>query len=56
MVPYTVWGATNKVTLRIRSVLKFHDVTFDARPTHTIESSWVNYIFPDEPGKYLRWG
>ena len=50
VVPYTVWGVTNKVTIRVKSVLKFHDVTYGAQPSSVTESSWVNYIFENDDG------
>lgn len=56
IVPYTCWGTKSKVTLRVKSVLKFHDVVHGAKPLATAETSWVNYIFENEEGEPFRSG
>ncbi|KAI9762661.1 MAG: hypothetical protein M4579_000279 [Chaenotheca gracillima] len=48
VIPYTVWGASEKISIRIDSMLKFHDVSFDASSLDTVKTSWVNYVFRDE--------
>ncbi|KAI9823816.1 MAG: hypothetical protein M1826_007637 [Phylliscum demangeonii] len=48
VVPYTVWGAMNKVTIRVKSTLKFHDLVYGSQPMRVAESSWVNYVFEAE--------
>jgi hypothetical protein len=52
VVPYTVWGAECKVTLRNKCTLEFHDIIYGARPTNVVGTSWVNYIFEDELGEW----
>lgn len=45
-MPYTVWGNTSKVVLRVPADLRFHPVIHDAPPTHVASTSWLNYNFP----------
>ena len=45
IIPYTCWGTFQKVTIRAKSVLKFHDVVHGRQPLETAETSWVNYLF-----------
>ncbi|SLM39530.1 hypothetical protein LPUS_10090 [Lasallia pustulata] len=46
VVPYTVWGNTSKVVLRVPTNLRFHSRAPDAAPTRIASTSWLNYNFP----------
>ena len=46
VIPYTVWGNTTKVVLRLPADLKFHSSIPDHPPTATASTSWLNYNFP----------
>ncbi|KAI9806341.1 MAG: hypothetical protein M1825_006456 [Sarcosagium campestre] len=48
-VPYTTWGSSCKVVIRVKSTLKFHDVVHDAKPLRVAESSWITYEFTKTP-------
>lgn len=48
IVPYTVWGKTDSVVLRIPTELTFHDLDIDDKPLTIARTSWVNYHFRDE--------
>lgn len=50
IIPYTVWGGTNKVAIRVKSFLEFHNTVYGAPPIKTADSSWVNYILENEAG------
>ena len=48
VVPYTVWGKTASVVLRIPTELTYHNVDILDKPIKTVKTSWVNYHFQDE--------
>ncbi|KAI9752853.1 MAG: hypothetical protein M1815_000228 [Lichina confinis] len=47
ILPHTVWGTTNKVSLPVKCELLFHDTDFGASPLGKVETSWVNYVLED---------
>jgi hypothetical protein len=53
VIPYTVWGATEKVSLTVHSVLKFHGISPVAKVLDMVQTNWVNYIFKDEHGWFV---
>ena len=53
IIPYTVWGNNIKISIRVPTELRFHDLTHDSKPLSTARTSWVNYCFEDERGKQL---
>jgi L-ascorbate metabolism protein UlaG (beta-lactamase superfamily) len=50
VIPYTVWGVTEKVTLTVHTLLSFHGAPNTAKALYTAETNWVSYIFKDEHG------
>ena len=48
IIPYTVWGNTASVVLRVPTELKFHDIDPCDKPMLTANTSWVNYRFRGE--------
>lgn len=48
IIPYTVWGKTDSVVLRIPTELLYHDLDLYDKPLRTVKTSWVNYHFKDE--------
>ena len=50
VIPYTVWGMTKKVVLRVPAELKFHDTTVDAKPISVAKTTWINFNFESERG------
>ncbi|KAI9783855.1 MAG: hypothetical protein M1816_001156 [Peltula sp. TS41687] len=48
IIPYTIWGTINKVAIRVKSFLEFHDTVYGALPIKTGDSGWVNYVFGNE--------
>ena len=50
IIPYTVWGKTDSVVLRVPTELKYHDIDLYDKPLFTAKTSWVNYHFRDEQG------
>ncbi|KAI9729948.1 MAG: hypothetical protein M1834_006145 [Cirrosporium novae-zelandiae] len=48
IIPYTVWGNTEKVSIRVPTNLTFHDTVIDAKPLHIHSTSWVNYVFHNQ--------
>ena len=50
VIPYTVWGNTKKVVLRVPSELKFHNTTMDAKPISVAMTTWINFNFENERG------
>lgn len=50
VIPYTLWGATEKVVIRLESFLRFHDTKFGRKPLETAKTRWVTYTFQDERG------
>ena len=51
-IPYTAWGDTEKVSLRIASLLTFHDLSTMSAPAESVQTSWINYVFESEAGTY----
>ncbi|KAI9818418.1 MAG: hypothetical protein M1827_000477 [Pycnora praestabilis] len=47
IIPYTVWGSKEKVSIRTESQLRFHDTTYDAKLLDTAKTTWINYVFED---------
>ncbi|KAH0544406.1 hypothetical protein FGG08_001432 [Glutinoglossum americanum] len=52
VIPYTVWDATLKVSLRAYSLLRFYGPSYVAETLNTAPTNWVNYIFKDEQGQF----
>jgi len=50
IIPYTVWGKTTSVVLRVPTELRYHDVDLLDKPLSTAKTSWVNYHFRDDQG------
>jgi len=50
IIPYTVWGKTTSVVLRVPTELRYHDIDLYDKPLSTAKTSWVNYHFLDEHG------
>ena len=50
VIPYTVWGRTDRVILRFPTELIYHDIDIHDKPLKTAKTSWVNYHFKDEQG------
>ena len=48
VIPYTIWGRTANVILRVPTELTFHDIDLYDRPLVTANTSWVNYHFRDD--------
>ncbi|MCJ1248125.1 hypothetical protein MMC30_005340 [Trapelia coarctata] len=48
VIPYTVWGNTKKVVLRVETELKFHDTILELKPISVAKTSWVNFNFETE--------
>ncbi|KAI9790571.1 MAG: hypothetical protein M1835_000903, partial [Candelina submexicana] len=53
VIPYTLWGKTERVIIRLESLLRFHDTTFGSKPLETAKTSWVNYYFEDDRASAL---
>ena len=53
IIPYTVWGNTTKIVLRVPTELKYHGFTTLDKPVEISKTNWVNYIFEDENGKAI---
>ncbi len=51
IIPYTVWGNNVKISIRVPTELRFHDLTYDSKPIAVAQTSWVNYCFDDESGE-----
>ena len=51
IIPYTVWGNTTKIVLRVPTELKYHGFTTLDKPVEIAKTEWVNYIFENENGK-----
>ena len=50
IIPYTVWGNTTKIVLRVPTELKYHGFTTLDKPVEIAKTGWVNYVFEDEHG------
>ena len=50
IIPYTVWGNNEKISIRVPTELRFHDLNYDSKPIAVAQTSWVNYCFEDERG------
>ena len=50
IIPYTVWGNTTKIVVRVPTELKYHGFTTLEKPVEIAKTKWVNYIFEDENG------
>ena len=48
IIPYTIWGNTTKIVLRVPTELKYHGFTTLDKPVEIAKTNWVNYIFGDE--------
>lgn len=46
-----MWGNNEKISLRVPTELRFHDLTLDSKPLSVAKTSWVNYCFDDERGE-----
>lgn len=53
IIPYTIWGNTTSVVLRIPTELKFHNFDIEDKPFLTPKTSWVNYHFRNDKDSML---
>ena len=53
IIPYTVWGNTTKIVLRVPTELKYHGFTTLDKPVEIVKTEWVNYIFDSEMGRSM---
>lgn len=49
-IPYTGWGDTVKVAIRMNARLTFHDISPDAGHPEHVQTSWTNYVFERHTG------
>ena len=52
VIPYTVGGSTEKVSLRVYSRLKFHGTPYAMKSIDTVHTNYTNYLFKDEQGQF----
>lgn len=52
VIPYTLWGKTERVVIKQDSLLRFHDTTFGSKPLETAKTRWVTYSFENDHGEY----
>lgn len=56
IIPYTVWGNTTKIVLRVPTELKYHGFTTLDKPVEIVKTEWVNYMFDSENGQSITKG
>lgn len=52
IIPYTVWGNSAKVIMRVPTELKFYESHLDSSPSKVAQTGWVSYAF-DRPADDL---
>lgn len=55
VIPYTIWDNHTKIVLRVPAELKFFRKTPSDRPREKATTTWINYVFADEPSMYPYW-